>query len=394
MVRDALRDRGAPTWRDLDDLTHEPTEDEVILILHDPSTAGAVMLISPEVAESSMIRNVEARHIFRRHRAEADFLIKPVLINLDYEEANTILDAPAGFQNLADWNLRRLGADRLSDSDANAIATSIVKSRLALITESSQNIPLNIGLFSRRSGGPGPYDLRHDYSPYFNGRMPCDATAYCRIESALLDTANVLSSTCNDASLRGRGNATLPLGVMYGAVFSPLAGFSVSWLQKLDGRESIWSLSSGQSNLPLNTEVTKGDPGSEDIVLAMSISADIRAAVSEFMNNSGLRSRASVHVLLETGPVPQGTALSPQDGLSIVLQAVETVRLLRDDLGLSRARLHLFLACPLAMAVLLGQKLNTFSECVLYEHCADRVPSYLRVHALNPSNLYATGDSS
>lgn len=393
MVRDALRDRGAPTWRDLDDLTHEPTEDEVISILHDPSTAGAVMLISPEVAESSMIRNVEACHIFRRHRAEADFLIKPVLINLDYEEANTILGAPAGFQNLADWNLRRLGADHLSDSDANAIAISIVKSRLALIAESDQSMPLNIGLFSRCSSGPGPYDLRHDYSPYFNGRVPCDIAVYRRIESALLDTANALSSAYNNASLLGRGNATLPLGVMYGAVFSPLAGFTVSWLQKLDGQESIWSLSSRQGSLPLNTEVTKGDPGSEDIVLAMSISADIRMAVSEFMDSSGLRPRASVHALLETGPVPQGTVLSPQGGLSIVLQAIEAVRSLRDDLGLNRVRLHLFLACPLAMAVLLGQKLNTFSECVLYEHCADRESPYLRVHALNPSNLYATGDS-
>lgn len=388
MVRDALRDRGAPTWRDLDDLAYEPIEDEVVSILRDSGTAGAVMLISPKIAESSMIRNVEAHHIFRRHRAETDFLIKPVLINLDYEEANTILDAPAEFQNLADWNLWRLSGDRLSDSDANAIAISVVKSRLALIAESEQSMPLNIGLFSRRNSGPGPYDLRHDFSPYFNGRVPCDVAVYRRIESALLDTANALSSTHDRTSLLGRGNATLPLGVMYGAIFSPLAGFGVSWIQKLDGQESIWSISSGQGNLFLNTEIIKGDPGSEDIVFAMSISADIRAAVSAFMNSSGLRPRASVHALLETGPVPQGTTLSPPDGLSIVLQAVETVRSLRDDLGLSRARLHLFLACPLAMAVLLGQKLNTFSECVLYEHCADQEPSYLRVHAFNPSNLY------
>ena len=53
---------------------------------------------------------------------------------------------------------------------------------------------------------------------------------------------------------------------------------------------------------------------------------------------------------------------------------------------------HLFLACPLVMAVLLGQKLNTFSKCVLYEHHANKSPSYIQVHTFNPSNLSTTSD--
>ena len=85
--------------------------------------------------------------------------------------------------------------------------------------------------------------------------------------------------------------------------------------------------------------------------------------------------------------MPQGSSLSPQDGLAIVLQAAEAARTLKEDLGLRRARLHLFLACPLAMAVLLGQKLNTFSECFLYEHDPDDTPSYMRVHTFSPSGF-------
>ena len=33
VVRDALRDRGAPTWRDLDNLASEPAEDELVATL-------------------------------------------------------------------------------------------------------------------------------------------------------------------------------------------------------------------------------------------------------------------------------------------------------------------------------------------------------------------------
>lgn len=386
-MRDALRDRGAPTWRDLDDLAPEPTEDELIATLENPDTAGAVMLVSPEVAESPIIRNIEARRIFKRHREKDGFLVKPVLIGLDYNEANAALDGPAGFQDLGDWNLHKLGPEGVTDIHANAIAREVVRSRLRLIVDGAENATLDVAVYSRRGGGPGPFDLRHDFTPYFDGRTAITG-AYQRIETALIDTASALASVCNSASILGRGNAALPLGVLYGAVFSPLADFRVSWLQALAGREKeAWSLAAGEGDIRLACSVTKADAASEDIILALSISADIEMAVSEFMSASGLRPRASIHAELESGPVPQGASLSPQDGLAVVLQAIQAVRAPKEDLGLRRVRLHLFLACPLAMAVLLGQKLNTFSECILYEHHPEATPPYQRVHAFNPSGF-------
>ena len=365
---DALRDRGAPTWRDLDDLASEPTEDEIIAILEDHDIAGAIMLISPEVATSPTIQNVEAPHIFRRHNAKNGFLVKPVLIGLEYAQANPVLNAPAGLQDLANWNLHKLAADHLTDVEANAIARAVIKSRLILITKASPDEPLNVALYSRRAGGPSLCDLHHDFSPYFHGRTPRVGT-YHLIETALFDTASVISSVYNRPAIIAQGNAALPLGVLYGAIFSPLADFKLSWLQGLAGHEKeVWSLSSGESEIRLNAMVNKGDPASEDLVLALGVSASIQTAVAEFLNTAGLRPRASIHATTGTYSVPQGARLSPQEGLSIVLQAVQALRTLKDDLGLRRARLHLFLACPLAMAVLLGQKLNTFSECILYEH--------------------------
>ena len=393
MVRDALRDRGAPTWRDIDDLDSEPTEDVLVSTINDSNTAGAVMLITPEVESSLMIRKVESFHIFNRHRAKDNFFVKPVLIGLDYKQADTVLDNPAGLQSLTDWNQCKLGADYLTEDDASMIARSVLKSRLKLIAKVAPDEHLDVALFSRRNSGPGPYGLRHDFSPYFDGRTLRDVESYRRIESALIDTACALTSVHNNISIVGQGNAALPLGVLYGAVFSPLAGFHVSWLQRLDRKADTWSLTTTQNNISLSIKEIKGDLGSEDIVLAMSISANIQAAVAEFISSSDLRPRASIHAMLDTGSVPQGTALSPQDGLSIVLQTVQSVRDMKEKIGLRRVQLHLFLACPLAMAVLLGQKLNTISTCVLYEHCADKKPSYVQVHTFNPSNLSATSNN-
>ena len=79
--------------------------------------------------------------------------------------------------------------------------------------------------------------------------------------------------------------------------------------------------------------------------------------------------------------------LTPGEGVGFVLSAIDKVRSVRDELTMARANLHLFLACPLAMAVLIGQKLNTFSDCHLYEHDPNASPSYKLVHTLRPSSL-------
>ena len=387
LVRNALRDRGAPTWRDLDDLAAEPTEDELVATLNDPNTAGAVLLVSPEVAQSDIIRKVEAYRIFQRHAASDGFIVKPVLLGLGYGDANQALDSPAGFQSLGNWNLYKLANDELTPSDARTIARKTLKTRLELIAGREPKAPIELGLYSRRGGGPGPFALRHDFSNYFEGRTALPGT-FDKIESALLDTAGAVLSSYNEPSILAEGNASLPLGVLFGAVFSPLAGFKVSWKQGMSGHPiQQWSFAVDKSDFKINTRRVMSSPASEDIVLALGVSANLETAVTEYLNQQGVEHRAAIHISIPGGSVEQGLALTPEDGANVVLQAIQAVRQIKDDLGLRRVRLHLFLACPLAMAVLLGQKLNTLSECILYEHDPNEIPSYTRIHNFHPSGF-------
>ena len=386
-LRDALRDRGAPTWRDLDDLSCEPTEEEIVDTLRDPNTAGSVMLITPEVEDSAMIRNVESRWIFRRHSSADGFLVKLVLIGLDYGDVSRMIGGGAGLRDLTQWNIHKIRGTSLTEAKANDIARGVVESRMRVILKRGLDEPINVGLFTRLRGSPEAFDLCHDFSPYFSGRTAKSGT-YRRIEKALLDAARGLVSVGNTASVLGGGNAALPVGLLYGAIFSPLSGLRVSWLQRFaGGDEETWSLSAVASDIRLKVDRRAGTVGSEDIVLALGVSSHIEAGVAEFVRMTNLRARVFMHATIEEGAVPQGVQLSPQDAVSIVLQVVQAIRSEQEELGLSRAHLHLFVACPLAMAVLLGQKLNTFSECILYEHRADMVPCYERVHVFSPSGF-------
>lgn len=334
-----------------------------------------------------MIRNVEAYRIFQRHAATDGFLVKPVLIDLSYTEANAALNSPAGFQDLGDWNLHRVAGDTLTEEDARVVARSVVAARLSNLAQTAPNEPLRVGLFSRRMAGAESFALRWDYSDYFDGRKDAAGT-FGKIETALVDSASAMAASFGDTTVESTGNASLPLGVLFGAVFSPLAGFKLSWQQGFGGQgKDAWSLSADIDDLQLDVSKTLNDPSSEHIILAMGISANIEQAVAEYLNVNNISYRSAMHVSIASGSVPQGHRLSAGKGLSIVYQAVDAIRQAKDDLGLQRIHLHLFLACPLSMAVLLGQKLNTMSQCILYEHDPSTTPSYHQVHTFNPSGF-------
>ena len=72
----ALRERGIPTWRDVDDLNTEPTETELRRVLGDDSVASAILWISPETADSSIIRKVEAPVALDRHSRQGRLLLR------------------------------------------------------------------------------------------------------------------------------------------------------------------------------------------------------------------------------------------------------------------------------------------------------------------------------
>ena len=172
------------------------------------------------------------------------------------------------------------------------------------------------------------------------------------------------------------GYAALPLGVLFGAVYSRFV-FDLGWTQSGPDRSvEEWSLKTGVDHIETRVERTRNDLSSEDLVLAVSVNADIGRAVAEYLDDQGWSPRATICVGLARGCLQQGEAINAKQGLKIARDAIDAIRSLKDTLRLPRANLHLFLACPLGLAVLIGQHLNTLGECVVYEHTPDRTPCY------------------
>lgn len=385
-VRDALRDRGIPTWRDIESLPSGPSEPELRNVLRDDNTAGAVMMVVPEVRDSLVIRRVEAPCIFDRHAKNDGFAVKVVLCGVDYGEADGALESPSGFQKLTDWNLHRLTADRVGEAEARAIARTVLRGRLQMIAAHAPSQATSVGVYTRAPEKNLRFDLNFDFTSLYNGREPLPGT-FDRIQSGFHDAAAEVLATNMPKRIIGEGFASFATAVLFGAVFSPLAGFDVVWRQKLAGGPAEdWSLGVPATAFPVTTRVVHGDLSSNALLLAIGVNQNIEPPVRAQMDATGLKPRAVVYVEPQGGRLAEGVALTPGDGTAIALQAITALRNLKDELHLPTAEVHVFLAAPLALAVLLGQKLNTFSAVHVYEYEGNS-PPYTKILSFNPSGF-------
>ena len=124
----ALHDVGVPTWQDITNLDAEPTEDELGRVLDDPSTASALLWITPEVVDSPIIRKVEVPKMIERRRRGDGFFVQPVAAGgLDYDKAARVAGEHLGVDDLATWNLEKVDANPIEPADAAHIAELVLR---------------------------------------------------------------------------------------------------------------------------------------------------------------------------------------------------------------------------------------------------------------------------
>jgi hypothetical protein len=104
----AQHDHGIPTWQDVHNLASVPTEDNLRHVLADPSTASAILFITPEVENSAVIREVEVPKIVQRAETRDGFFAVPIAAGgLDFVKAAETTSNHLSAQNLADWTCTR-----------------------------------------------------------------------------------------------------------------------------------------------------------------------------------------------------------------------------------------------------------------------------------------------
>lgn len=326
----ALHDVGVPTWQDVEDLGPERIAEALRRELESEATAGAVLLVTPEVATSEFILRIEAPLILRRAaRDERFFVLGVVAGGLDYEGAAQVLSRASTFEDAGQWNLHRVESERLDDEEAGRIARRVLRRRLeALHASSSAGEPLQVELYTRPPVAPRPG------------------------AALLLDWRH-----------RFEGLPALPAAAGLGAAFLRTRRIPLAWWQYRDGEETLWSLAARRTGSGFEARFQEREPGARDLAVFVSVADEVEpAVVSSQAELPPFRALVSVE-----------KAGEPPHELASAGEAADVALVLERALRKARQRfspidtVHLFMAVPAGLAVLVGQLLNTWDRVQTYE---------------------------
>ena len=365
-------DLGIPTWHDIKDLDEEVTEDEIRRVLADPDIANAVMWLTPEVEYSSIIRRVEAPLILRRHSKGDGFFVVPVAAGgLDYDGAAAVVEGDIGIQDLGGWNIRRIRSDNASDEDVNVIASRILSRRLSAI---HQNLPqgarLSLTLNTRQEYNPDQLpSLLMDWTDRFEGRVASAETWHNYLLPALEEVSAKIQTNVPGRPILASGQISIPAATALGYNFMATRRVAIAWEQfSPGGKTQEWSLADAQEDSGFQVNTQAGDVAADDLAVLVSVNADVTEAIAG--SRARLPSfRAYVHAKPHDDLYGARLQTSGQ-AVDVALLTIEEVRRARQSYSV-RGRVHLFMAVPVGLAMLVGQLLNTLGQVQTYEHIPD-----------------------
>lgn len=154
------------------------------------------------------------------------------------------------------------------------------------------------------------------------------------------------------------GAMRLPMWFGAGSALRDVLGFRVSVQQ----RDQLWM--SDEIGAPVPLSVVRDQLGDgPDIALAVGIAADPTREVRNFVQQLSQVGRL-VTVCPTDGPGNEAVA----DGQVAAAIAQQVRNIMRDELEAETQRLHLFMAAPAGLALLLGHRWNALRPTIVYEH--------------------------
>lgn len=383
----ALRDRGIPTWQDISDLATTPTEDELRRVLSDPTTASAILFVTPEVEHSAIIRDVEAPNIVRRHLTNDGFFAVPVAAGgLGYSDLGRVLGPNVGPTHLPSWNVHRTKANPIDYAAASEVADLVLKQRIAAL---NHQLPLGEALgIAVATRAPLPKlssaALSVDLTHRFTGRTASASTWNTNILPGIRAIVHALQSQAHGRDVELSGLVALPAAVALGATFLSVGGTRTRWIQDqqtFGKAPESWSLDAARHPSGYKVQTHSRIPGATDLAILVSVAADVTADFN-ITSSSLPELRAVVSVSPPTAgtrtPLTAGEAI---DVAHLAIDAIRSARATYHTLG----TIHLFLAVPAGLAMMIGQLLNTLGRVQTYEHIPSTAVPYQPAALLTPS---------
>ncbi len=368
----ALHDRGIPTWEEMNELDEERGERAIRETVEDPATSNAILWLTPEM-KSDPLCQLETRLILERGRQQDEqhgFFAVPVLAGgLDITEVTSLLDRRFSIEDLRLWNLRKFDVDPIGPAEAAKVAQRVLNHRVAAIHHRlPEDQPLRVELFTRPTAVLSPgVALMLDWVERFDGRLPKSGAWEQFLLPALKDIAAAVQSNAPGRVIELRGLAVIPVVTALGSILMGPRGVKMVWRQTAAERDDqLWSLRDPRESSGFSAQIFDRDINARDLAVLVSVADNVESAFEASLENlpplRGVvhiaKRGADKHVLENPG------------------QACDVAEVVNDGIRNARSRyqqlgcVHLFMAVPAGLAMMIGQKLNTLGMVQTYEHIA------------------------
>jgi hypothetical protein len=378
----ALCQRGITTWIDTENLANEQTEEEIRRVIHSDETGGAVLFLTRETRGSPIVLDVEIPQLLARKGQDPSFFIVPVLgPGVNYDDVGSLVGHRFGANELVRWNVMRPCETRtFVREDARKVAKRIAaltlkQRRTGKPLDATYRLRLDA---RRRPGFDASALLSLDWSDRFPVHCADSEIWEHELLPALSDVYEAVSQQVPNSNLVGEGLLGMPAAVALGRTFASPKQIRLDWAQsRTDHDIEIWSLASGDQEITCMDSVQARDIASQDLALLVSITDDVRPS---FDRSSVVVAsvRAVIDVRLETFC----HRLTGGQAGYIVRKAIAALRAARTRYR-AMGTVHLFIAGPVGIGVLLAEELNTFSSITTYEFCPSEAVPYIAAAVLN-----------
>jgi SMODS-associated and fused to various effectors sensor domain len=328
----AQHDLGIPTWQDVKNLDEVHTEEELKRVLDDPTTANAILWITPEVTESAVIRKIEVPGILARIQRRDRFFVIPVAAGgLDYKAAAEAVDQQISAQDLEHWNLRSVAGDPIAEPEAFEIAKRVLQRRIATAHQAlPKNEALQLVLNTRASPAfePGVV-LSLDWTGRFNGREATPETWNQHLLPALKSIAAVLLAHAPGRRIQAKGLPAIAAATALGSAFLTPMGLQISWQQITAGRSSqIWSLENPRESSGFKSQITGADVNGNDLAILVSVAGNVEGAFAA--SKKDLSRFRAITTVSKAGQTPHDI-LTPGQAVDVAYVVVEGIRRAREE---------------------------------------------------------------
>jgi hypothetical protein len=369
----AMREHGIPTWQDISNLEEGPTPQQLRTVLTDPATASALIWVTPEVNTSNYIRRIEVPSITQRAvKGDGFFAVVAAAGGLTYAEAAKAATENTGIDDLRLWNMHQIKTDPITAKEAADIARQILRWR---IVEIHRRLPPDEPLRLRlHTWSPPPNILgdawQIDWSHHFNGTRHAPPAAWDHVLwPALRKITQTIKVEAHGRRFIVCGKPTLSAAAALGSLLPAVSTVPLSFAQERPGAPTQeWSLGAVQEDSGFTCRVVDHDPGGHALAVLVSVADNVSRV---FGNSRGLPTFRALARIEKEGAL-RHTVETPGQALDVALKVRDAIQQARQE-SIGVRSVHLFMAGPVGLAMLIGQLLNTVGPVTVYEH-DDRNP--------------------